>query len=85
MRFTTQELLSYPFFLRIAHLSLDGDTSRAGDLVDLDAQAWGPNQPDDSFDNEDCLLFEDDFGWNDLRCFLKVTGNGKPNKPLCQK
>ena len=58
---------------------------RAGELVDLDAQAWGPNQPDDFFDNEDCLIFEDDFGWNDLRCFLKVTGNGKPNKPLCQK
>ena len=51
----------------------------------MDAQAWGPNQPDDFFDNEDCLLFEDDFGWNDLRCFLKVTEKWKTKQTTLSK
>ena len=57
---------------------------QTGDVIGLDAPQWGPGQPDDDRDNEDCaeLWCEQNYNqcsgtWNDQNC-------GNPRAFLCE-
>ena len=51
----------------------------------LDFSAWGPGEPNNLFDGEDCLHLEynKNYKWNDYPCF--TTSVNYAWKPICQK
>ena len=68
-------------WIGINDISQEGDFRYASDGKPLTYTNWNPGQPDDSGNNEDCVLLWNkyEFKWNDAPCSLKrsfICGGG---------